>query len=145
MARSTEYMAWANIKARCFNPATPNFKDYGGRGVSMASEWRDDFAAFLAHVGKKPSAAHTIERINNSLGYVPGNVRWATQAEQAVNMRSNHYVEIDGHKMTIGQWARKYGLHQSTVCHRIARGMTEREAILTPPRNVGRRVPLNRV
>lgn len=83
----SEYHAWSQAKHRCFNKKATNYKDYGGRGITMAPEWVDDFAAFLHHIGMKPTPNHTLDRINNSGNYEPGNVRWATLSEQQRNRR----------------------------------------------------------
>lgn len=83
-----EYEAWANAKLRCFNPQISTFRYYGGRGITMAPEWRDDFAAFLKHVGPSPGPGYSLDRINNDGPYAPGNVRWATRHEQRVNQRA---------------------------------------------------------
>jgi hypothetical protein len=84
---SPEYTAWKNIKQRIFNPAHPDFRNYGGRGLTMTPEWATSFEAFLRDVGRRPADHLTIERINNDLGYIPGNVTWATREAQARNSR----------------------------------------------------------
>lgn len=82
-----EYSNWCSMKQRCHNPSNPKFADYGGRGIFVCDEWRHDFPAFYDHIGPKPSPEHSVDRINNALGYEPGNVRWATPIEQANNRR----------------------------------------------------------
>lgn len=126
---------------RCENPNHPSFKGYGGRGIRVCKEWlgRGGFARFYAHVGKRPSAEYSIDRIKNNLGYEPGNVHWATRDQQMNNTRANHWIEIDGERKTVSGWAREKGLHFTTIHHRIARGMSERDAVLTTPREGGRR------
>lgn len=83
--RSPEYTAWINIKERCLNAQRPDFPRYGGAGVAVCDRWRDSFESFLADMGPRPSARHSIDRINNSQGYEPGNCRWATREEQSRN------------------------------------------------------------
>ena len=83
---SSIYSAWANMKGRCSNPRIPLFKYYGARGIKVCRRWQR-FENFLADMGKKPSAVHTLERINNARGYSRSNCRWATMAEQAQNKR----------------------------------------------------------
>jgi hypothetical protein len=134
-----EYWVWVNLNRRCHYEKHPGFKDYGARGITVWQPWRKSFALFIAYVGRRPSAQYSIERIDNSKGYEPGNVKWATRDEQMRNTRQSHYVEIDGERLTITDWATKKGLHQSTISHRIKRGMSERDAILTAPRFSGRR------
>jgi hypothetical protein len=86
--KTPEYQCWAGIKDRCTNPNCADYPDWGGRGIGIASEWRNDFAAFLFHIGPRPSPRHSIDRIDNDLGYVPGNVRWGTPSQQIANRRS---------------------------------------------------------
>lgn len=73
---------------RCYVPSTNGFKSYGGKGISVCSEWRS-FAAFLADMGPKPTPGHTLERRSTRGNYEPGNCHWATWKEQAAN-RSSH-------------------------------------------------------
>lgn len=85
--RSGEHRIWRGIKTRCYNSKSKSYKNYGGRGIVMADEWLNDFGAFLKHVGRRPSPNHSIDRIDNSGNYAPGNVRWATWVQQAGNRR----------------------------------------------------------
>lgn len=82
-----EYVAWRAAINRCENKKDKKYPDYGGRGIRVWSGWRGDYMAFLGHVGRRPSADHSLDRIDNSKGYEPGNVRWATKIEQASNRR----------------------------------------------------------
>ena len=70
------------MKSRC-QSNNPKFPEYGGRGIFVCDEWRSDFQAFLDHIGPKPTPEHSVDRIDNSLGYQPNNVRWATAEQQA--------------------------------------------------------------
>ena len=75
------------MKERCYNTRRHNYKDYGGRGIKVCDEWRNDYVAFLSHIGRKPSNYHTLDRIDVNGNYEPGNVRWATKAQQQRNKR----------------------------------------------------------
>lgn len=82
-----EYNSWVHARYRCHNRKAPDWARYGGKGITVCDEWRNNFKAFLDHVGPAPSPAHSIDRINNGKGYEPGNVRWATAKEQAQNRK----------------------------------------------------------
>lgn len=70
---------------RCTRAKNRAYNRYGGRGITVCQEWRDSFEAFLRDVGPRPSASHSIDRINNEGNYEPGNVRWATWSTQRHN------------------------------------------------------------
>ena len=82
------YHVWANMKDRCLNPNTPSYSYYGGRGITICDEWRDDFQAFYDWAmanGHRDDLS--IDRIDNDKGYNPDNCRWATHSEQMHNRR----------------------------------------------------------
>lgn len=89
LSRTPEYRCWQQIKARCLNTNHRAYPNYGGRGITIAPEWARDFSAFLDHVGLRLSERHSLDRIDNEQGYVPGNVKWATWEEQAANRRAS--------------------------------------------------------
>jgi hypothetical protein len=84
---TVEYEAWCGMKRRCTKSDEPDWKLYGGRGIKVCDEWINDYPAFLAHIGRRPSPEHSIDRIDNDGNYEPGNVRWATPKEQRNNQR----------------------------------------------------------
>jgi hypothetical protein len=83
------------MKRRCLDPNYAPYPHYGGKGVMICRQWLHDFTAFLRHVGPKPSTRHTLDRIDNAKGYEPGNVRWATKAEQSRNSSNSKLTSID--------------------------------------------------
>lgn len=85
--KSKEYSTWLNIKNRCHNPKTEYYYLYGGRGITVCDEWRNSFSAFYKYMGDRPQGRYSIERIDNAKGYEPGNCKWATDVEQAINHR----------------------------------------------------------
>lgn len=81
------YKIWAGMKERCTNPNHHAFSHYGGRGITICDEWRLSFERFVADMGDRPSANHSIDRRDNDRGYSADNCRWATAAEQSRNRR----------------------------------------------------------
>jgi hypothetical protein len=89
LTKTKEYSLWRSINQRCYNPKCNIFKYYGMRGIT--NYWKDDSSSFLEYIitdlGKRPTKNHSIDRINNSLGYFPGNLKWSTKKQQANNRR----------------------------------------------------------
>jgi len=86
-SRTALYGTWNMMIQRCTNPHVERYPLYGGRGIKVCERWRNDFAAFAADMGPKPSPQHSIDRTNNDGDYEPGNCRWATRSEQQRNTR----------------------------------------------------------
>lgn len=87
---TTEYQTWCNIKGRTTNPNIKAYKDYGERGIKMCSEWLNSFEIFFADMGNRPSNRHTIDRIDNSKGYLKSNCKWSDRHHQNANRRNNN-------------------------------------------------------
>jgi len=92
--KTAEYRCWANIRTRCYNPQFPQFKDYGGRGITVCDEWNNDYSTFLRDMGRKPHPSLTIERLDNNGNYEPDNCIWATRAQQNANKRRPNGLSV---------------------------------------------------
>lgn len=130
-----EYRAWINMKSRCFNPATPEFDRYGGRGITVCDKWANSFEAFFADVGARPSPKHSLDRWPDPDGdYEPNNVRWATQQQQCRNFATfNKIIVCDGREMTLAEAIERSPLKYNTVLYRIRRGWTIENALTLDP------------
>lgn len=93
MSKTREYRAWLAMKTRTLNPNFARLESYAGRGITLTPEWAGSFLAFFKHIGPRPSVKHSVDRIENDRGYEPGNVRWATRAQQAQNRRGTIITE----------------------------------------------------
>ena len=82
-----EYKVWSAMIERCRNTNNLAYKNYGGRGITVCHEWLTSFAAFFRDMGPRPTAKHTIERVDNNGQYCAANCCWATWAVQALNKR----------------------------------------------------------
>jgi hypothetical protein len=129
--QTVEYRVFRRARVRCTDPNCKDYFRYGGRGIKFLFS---SFQEFINCVGRKPSPAHSLDRIDNNGNYEPGNVRWATQTDQARNRRTNHLVTIGGETKTVTEWARERGLNEFTVFTRIYDGWAPETAITTPVR-----------
>lgn len=96
MRYSREYSSWQSMKARCLDPDNKDYPKWGGRGVTIFPDWISSFEAFFAHIGSRPPGT-TLDRIDGTRGYEPGNVRWATPTEQAQNTSAGYVWHVKGH------------------------------------------------
>lgn len=137
--RSPEFIAWGNIVQRCCNPNSPEYRNYGGRGIKVCDRWRDSFTSFLADVGPRPSRKHSIDRRDNNGDYEPGNCRWVTSTVQNRNKRTNRLVIIGRDSRIIADWSIVSGVPAVLIESRLRRGWIPVRAVFTPRLNQGRR------
>ena len=115
-----QYRIWIMMKQRCYNPKTPTYKHYGGRGITVCDEWLHNFQAFYDWAMANGYADDlTIDRKDVNGNYEPSNCRWATSEEQHTNTRRNVYFEYNGEKLTLSQLAHKYNIPVETLWNRI--------------------------
>ena len=141
-----EYRAWADMIQRCYNPKRKRYKTYGGRPgnpIWVCNSWRNSYETFISDMGERPSPRHSLDRIDNDKGYTCGkcpeclangwtaNVRWATRHEQANKTTRNLYVEFNGKRQTVTEWARELGIKPKTLNFRIFKAKWPLERALT--------------
>lgn len=127
---SVEYTTYFSAFDRCTNRKNRKFRDYGGRGIEFRFT---SFEQFLAEVGRRPSPKHSIERIQNSGHYEPGNVVWATKTVQNNNKRNNVFVTFRGETATVSMMARRYGRKPSLVRGRLDYGWCVHCSLMLEP------------
>lgn len=126
---------YKGIIHRCYNKKRKAYKDYGGRGILMCDEWRNDFWAFVRWARANGySDDLEIDRRDNNQWYSPSNCRWVTTKVNARNTRSNRIVTAFGEDKCVAEWAEdsrcvvKYG----TLLNRIDKGWNPEAAITHP-------------
>ena len=127
--RTPEYIAWQNAIHRCEDSSRVEYPRYGGRGIKVCDEWRRDFAAFLAHLGSRPTKDHSLDRIDYDGHYEPGNVRWATWTEQQRNRCDNRRITAFGKTLCLQEWALETGLKRETIARRLNVGESPEKAL----------------
>lgn len=128
---SREYKSWQDAKSRCFNPNNINYKNYGGRGITMCLEWRDDFREFFSHMGPCPKGK-SLDRIDNEKNYEPGNCQWASRAQQNANQRRSRKMTYLGKTQSACEWCKELGLNPGTVYQRLFYGWSDERALSQP-------------
>lgn len=130
------HYVWCGIRNRCYGVNTPEYKLYGGRGISMCDEWKDDFMAFHdwaianGYDETAPRGQCTVDRIDVNGNYEPCNCRIVTQMEQMQNTRKNHFITYQGETLTIAEWSRRTGIRQEKIRNRIVKlGWTPERAL----------------
>lgn len=137
LSRSREYISYQSMWLRCTDPGSVNWTDYGGRGITVCDRWKD-FATFYADMGPKPSAKHSIDRIDNDGHYEPSNCRWATNSQQARNRRGNRHITFRGETKLVVEWSEELGLNLNLIYDRLRYGWSPERA-LTQPKGVYRK------
>lgn len=130
---TSEYNIWQTMKARCYVKLNANYANYGGRGIKVCDRWLESFENFLTDMGEKPEGL-SIDRVDVDGDYEPRNCRWASVGEQATNRRNNRYVEYEGRKMTISEWARELGVKPGLIKNRLDSKWSVERAFTTPTR-----------
>lgn len=134
------YNVWCKIKSRCYNPKDIVFKHYGGRGIVMCEEWKNNPKAFFEWAianGYDKNAKRgecTIDRIDVNGNYEPNNCRWATQKEQCNNKRNNYLITYNNETHTVAEWSRKINMHLNTLYARLYKGWSVEKTLTTPLR-----------
>lgn len=126
---------WRQMHARCEKPSDKRYAAYGGRGITVCAEWATypPFRAWALAAGYQDGL--TIERVDNDGNYEPGNCRWATRAEQALNYRRNVRLTAFGETKTVKEWAAdpRCVVSEAALRLRVGRRGWEAERALTTP------------
>lgn len=132
------YSVWSGIKNRCYNPNTYEYRFYGARGITMCSDWKQNFMSFYNWAIKNgydenaDRGMYELDRIDCNGDYSPDNCRFLTRKEQMNNMRSNHIIECNGESHSIAEWSRITGVNQYKIRNRTVKlGWSPKRALFT--------------
>ena len=120
------------MKQRCYNPNNRSYKNYGGRGITVCQEWKEDFQTFydwaIANGYKK---GLEIDRIDVNGNYEPDNCRWTTSKKNNNNRRNNVKIKIGREEHTVAEWSEITGIPRSTILERFRSGKPLEEILKT--------------
>ena len=134
------HYVWTAMIQRCTNPNNKDWKDYGGKGITVCERWRFSFQAFLDDLGPQPTPKHEIDRILSTGNYEPGNVKWSTRKEQNRNKKSNRLLTHNGETKCVAEWAEITGIPQGVIHARLRKEPDDIESALRPVRGMQRRM-----
>lgn len=124
-SESRLYYVWRNMLNRCYNPKVSDYPNYGGRGIEVCDEWRDNFQSFFdwamqnGYNENLKRGECTLDRKDTNLNYTPDNCRWTNEKTQQNNKRNNRYITYQGKTRTLSQWAEEKNIKVSTLHKRL--------------------------
>ena len=125
---------WLGIISRCYNKKCRIYKFYGGRGIHVCDEWKNDIMLFYDWAVSNGYADNlTIDRIDNDGDYEPSNCRWVNRKQQANNRRSNTRLTLNGETHTLSEWGDITGISSATLWNRKFKCKWSDEKTLTAP------------
>ena len=135
LSKTRIYGIYLGMMDRCYDSSNNNYRNYGGRGISVCDEWLGDdgairFKEWAMNNGYEDTL--TLDRIDVNGDYCPPNCRFATMKEQNNNKRDNVFIEINGERKTMKQWSEAIGIGFTTLKERIHRGWEPELAVLAP-------------
>lgn len=132
LSKTRLYRIWNLMKFRCYNNKSKNFKHYGGRGIYICDEWKNDFLSFYNwSMDNGYNDMLTIDRIDNNGSYTPENCRWTTIREQSRNRSNNRLLKYKGFTRCLIDWSSLTGINYSTLGARLRRGDNIENALET--------------
>jgi hypothetical protein len=130
MTKTREYNSWQSMLSRCNNPKNMQYRNYGGRGITVCDEWKNSFENFLKDMGERPENT-SLDRIDVNGNYSPNNCRWATKAEQARNKRQTIWITFDEKTQCLTDWANEIGISSEGLRYRL-KNTTVNNALTKP-------------
>jgi len=124
MSKHPAFAVWRSMRDRCLLPSHQAWKNYGGRGITVCSEWAVSFETFWRDMGPSYQPGLTLDRADNNGPYSAANCRWVSPVEQGRNRRTNRHVDTPWGRMTVSELSQRTGINMTTLLYRINRGVT---------------------
>ena len=132
LSRTRIYKTYTTMLSRCYDPTRKKYESYGGRGIAVCDEWKNDFLSFYNWaMANGYQDDLQIDRIENDGNYEPGNCKWSTRKEQANNRRDSRHLTYKNQTKTLSQWAEIFGFDNRIVWLRLKRGWSIEKALET--------------
>ena len=135
------YEVWKGIKQRCYNPKHRAYHNWGGRGIKMCEDWKNNFQSFYdwsyangysPENQKDEKNKLTIDRIDVNGNYEPSNCRWVKRSKQARNKRANKIISYRSEEHCLVEWCEYLNLNYPTIYSRLNKGWSVERAFETP-------------
>jgi hypothetical protein len=124
------YRKWLSMKNRCYIKSNVEYKNYGGRGISVCDEWKDDFKAFFDwSINNGYSEKLTIDRVDVNGNYSPYNCVYIPMHQQYNNRTDSFFITIGDVRKTITEWSRVSGNKVSSIRRKIYKGVEPSVAV----------------
>lgn len=127
--RNRLYALWIGIKRRCYNKNDPSYQRYGGKGIKMCDEWKNNYPSFRdwaisnGYDFDAPRGMCTIDRIDCTKDYCPDNCRFVSNEVQGDNRSCVAHVEYNGEIHNLNQWSKITGIKAGTLRLRYRKGI----------------------
>jgi hypothetical protein len=123
------YVTYRGMMNRCYRKKAGNYKYYGKQGIGVCGEWHniENFKKWVAESNYEEGL--TLDRLDPCGDYCPENCRWATRKEQCNNRKNTVFLEYEGKRHTISEWADIKGINRSTLNNRVCRGWDVEKAL----------------
>lgn|SRR6478752_5749008 len=142
LSKTPLYGIWGGMIMRCENPNNEDYHNYGGRGVTVCDEWRNNPESFIEWAlenGWKKGMEVDKDK-SGSMIYSPKTCEIITKKENSNYRRASHYIEYNGKRQTLQQWSEETGIHFSLILARINRLKWSIEQALTIKPKYGRKI-----
>lgn len=120
---------WQNMRNRCLNQKTPDYKYYGERGIEICKDWNSFVCFEKWAINNGYTEELTLDRIDVNRNYCPSNCRWVTRKVQSNNKRNLHLIEYKGEIRTLTQWSELLSIPIATLYRYLKSEKTLEKAI----------------